>query len=234
MPEIVTGQDGSFVDSTEVADEAAKVEIAKGQLYEEASQSEESPSDGLILGKYQSVDDLAQAYKSLQAEYSRLKGGATEQQVPDAPAEQEYEPEQYGEEQPEQASNLTEQQAAAIRENVLRQAGGEAQYQRLANWAQSNLDPSRVNAFNNALSDGDETVILSLLKGLQYDFMMSNGYEPRLSGGRAPGNEIKGFASEAQVIEAMNDPRYSGSNPDPAYIKEVEKRLAVSNVFQTS
>ena len=59
--------------------------------------------------------------------------------------------------------------------------------------------------------------------------MMSRGYEPKLTGGRAPTQDIKGFESEAQVVAAMSDPRYSGSNPDHAYIREVEKRMAVSN-----
>jgi len=231
MPEVVTGQDGSFEESSALAEEAAKVEVAKGQLYDEATQSTDDSGDGLILGKYQTVDDLAQAYQSLQAEYSRLKGGVPQQQTAEVSTEDntEQEPEQEQPQQPE-----VSEREAQIYQNVLDQAGGEQQFERLARWAGQNLDPSRLNAFNAALEQADEGVIMSLLKGLQYDFMMNNGYEPRLSGGRAPGNDVKGFASEAQVIAAMNDPRYSGDNPDPAYIKEVEKRIAMSNVFQTS
>ena len=120
-----------------------------------------------------------------------------------------------------------------IRSRIMEQAGGEQQYQRIAGWASQNLPEERVTAFNNALANGDEGAILNQLKGLQYDFMMTNGYEPKLSGGRAPSSEIKGFTSEAQVVEAMNDPRYSGTNPDPAYIREVERRIAVINVFQS-
>lgn len=228
MSEVITGQDGSFADSS-AAEEAAKVEVARAELYDEASADS---GDSLILGKYQSVDDLAQAYQSLQAEYSRLKGGVVQQQEPAEEPVPFEDNEEEDEPQPE-APRITEQQAQAIRDNVLRQAGGEQQYQRLANWAKNNLEDARVNAFNEALGQGNEPVILSLLKGLQYDFMMANGYEPRLSGGRAPSAEIKGFSSEAQVVEAMNDPRYSGDNPDPAYIKEVERRIAVSNVFQS-
>jgi hypothetical protein len=224
MPEIITGQDGSFADSS-AAEEAARVETARAELYDEASADS---GDGLILGKYQSVDDLAQAYQSLQAEYSRLKGGVPQQQDEEP---QQVEADDEGDDEPEaQAPRITEQQAQAIRENVLRQAGGEQQYQRLANWAKNNLEDGRVNAFNAALEKGDEGVILSLLKGLQYDFMMANGYEPRLSGGRAPSNEVKGFASEAQAVQAVNDPRY---NDDPAYRREVEQRIAVSRIFET-
>lgn len=232
MPEITTGQDGSFADSA-VAEEAAKVETARAELYDEATGGE-PPAGELILGKYQSVDDLAQAYQSLQAEYSRLKNGQEPPEQPPAEQQDEAEDDDEDEEEtPEPQGNISREQAEAIRQSVLQQAGGEKQYQRLASWAANNLEPERLDAFNAALNQGNEPVILSLLKGLQYDFMMSNGYEPRLSGGRAPSNEIKGFSSEAQVVEAMNDPRYSGPNPDPAYIKEVERRIAVSNVFQS-
>ncbi len=233
MPEVTTGQDGSFADSA-VVEETAKVESARAELYDEATGGEDQGGE-LILGKYQSVDDLAQAYQSLQAEYSRVKNGQAPAEEPptESQAEDQDDDDEEDEDGPEPQADITREQAEAIRENVLRQVGGEKQYQRLATWAANNLEEGRLEAFNAALAQGSEPVILSLLKGLQYDFMMSNGYEPRLSGGRAPSSEVKGFSSEAQVVEAMNDPRYSGPNPDPAYIKEVERRIAVSNVFQS-
>ena len=108
------------------------------------------------------------------------------------------------------------------------QVGGMDKYQALMGWASQNLDEGRAAAFNESLQSGNEGAILSQLKGIQYDHMMATGYEPKLTGGRAPTNDVRGFASEAQVIAAMQDPRYGN---DPAYIKEVEQRIAVSNVF---
>jgi len=228
MPEVQTGMDSSPAEVSAVAEESAKVEAARAELYDEAAES-----SGLILGKYQSVDDLASAYQSLQAEYSRLKGGVPQQQqqLNDQEAA-EVEDGDDEEEEQESQPRVTTEQAQQIRSRIMEQAGGEQQYQRIAGWASQNLPEERLTAFNSALNSGDEGAILNQLKGLQYDFMMTNGYEPKLSGGRAPSSEIKGFTSEAQVVEAMNDPRYSGGNPDPAYIREVERRLAVSNVFQ--
>ena len=228
MPEVQMGMDSSPSEVAAVAEESAKVEAARAELYDEATGASEGE---LILGKYQSVDDLANAYQSLQAEYSRLKGGAAQQEEqPAAEVEQEDDDDE-DEEEPQ--PQITTERAQQIRERIMEQAGGDQQYQRIAGWASQNLPEERLTAFNNALNSGDEGAILNQLKGLQYDFMMSNGYEPKLSGGRSPSSEIKGFSSEAQVVEAMNDPRYSGSNPDPAYIREVERRIAVSNVFQT-
>ena len=228
MPEVQTGMDSNPAEVAAVAEESAKVDAARAELYDEATGATEGE---LILGKYQSVDDLANAYQSLQAEYSRLKGGQppTEEPVTESEPEPAAEAER-GE--PEEAPRITPERASQIRDRMLEQVGGDQQYQRVAGWAATNLPEERVTAFNNALASGDEGAILNQLKGLQYDFMMANGYEPKLSGGRAPSSEIKGFSSEAQVVEAMNDPRYSGSNPDPAYIREVERRIAVSNVFQ--
>ena len=232
MPEIITGQDGSMSYETGAAtDEAARVESARAELLDEATGQTEQGHGDLLLGKYRSAEDLAEAYKSLQAEYTRLKSGAT-------PAEEEAQPEVVAQSEPEpegqaKAPQIDEGKAEAIQQRVFDQAGGEDGYKRLATCVAGNLPADRVNAWNDALSKGDEAQIVTALKGLQYDYMMANGYEPRLTGGRAPSNEVRGYSSEAQVVEAMSDPRYSGNNPDPSYIREVERRLAVSNVFQT-
>ncbi|MBM4179496.1 MAG: hypothetical protein FJ211_09210 [Ignavibacteria bacterium] len=231
MPEIITGQDdSSSYEASGGADEAARVEAARAELYDEAN-GFESGTGELLLGKYRSAEDLAEAYKSLQAEYTRLKTGgqAPEPQTIEATSDDsEEEPAEQG-----QAPQIDEATATAIQQRVLEMAGGEDGYKRLANWVAGNLPADRVNAWNEALAQGNEGQIVTALKGLQYDYMMANGYEPRLTGGRAPSNEVRGYSSEAQVVEAMSDPRYSGDNPDPAYIREVERRLAASNVFQT-
>jgi len=214
-------------------EEAARVEAARAELYDEAQGTTAEGDGGLLLGKYRSTDDLAEAYKSLQAEYTRLKSGLPpqEQQLNQQEVVEEGGVEQASEEP--NAPQINETQAVQIQQRVFEMAGGQDGYTRLANWVASNLPADRVNAWNEALAQGNESQIVTALKGLQYDYMMANGYEPRLTGGRAPSNEVRGFSSEAQVVEAMNDPRYSGSNPDPSYIREVERRLAASNVFQT-
>ena len=114
---------------------------------------------------------------------------------------------------------------------MFKQVGGQDKYQSLITWANENITQQQADAYQEALDAGDEQSIMTQLKSFQYDMMMTRGYEPKLTGGRAPTQDIRGFESEAQVVEAMNDPRYSGSNPDPAYIRDVEKRMAVSKVF---
>jgi hypothetical protein len=81
-----TSEAGSPAEVSAAAEESAKVEAARAELYDEASGSQ-GQGDGLILGKYQSTEDLAQAYLNLQREFSRVKNG----QQPSDPAPQQQE-----------------------------------------------------------------------------------------------------------------------------------------------
>lgn len=223
---IQTGGDGSFeVDAA--AEETAKVDAARSELIDEATPAE---GDGLIMGKYNSVDDVVTAFKALQSEYSRIKGGQ-EQVAP--PAQEQAAPpvqEQQQQQSERPANQVTPEQAAVIRDQMFQQVGGEDRYKAVAGWASTNLPEARLTSFNKALESGDQAQIINQLKGLQYDHMQATGYEPRLARGTAaPQSRATPFESEAQVVAAMNDPRYqNGPEMDPAYIKSVEQRMAAS------
>ena len=225
---IQTG-DGSF-EADGAAAEAAKVEAARTELIDEAMPS----GEGLIMGKYNSTDEVVEAFKSLQSEYSRIKGG--QEAAPPVP-QQTAPPQQEQQGRQGQAGNqITPDQAMAIRESMFEQVGGEDRYKAVAGWASTNLPEARLTSFNKALEAGDQSQIINQLKGLQYDHMMATGYEPRLArGSSAAQSSAVPFDSEAQVVAAMNDPRYqNGPSMDPAYIKDVEKRMAASTgVFQS-
>ena len=218
MPVVETGQDQG--DDAALVEEQGKIDQARADLYDEAAGEQPgAPEENLILGKYQSQADLVDAYKNLQRENERLRTGEVEQ-----PEDQSYD----SDDEDDSDSQLTAEDAGRIRDNVFSQVGGQERYQALMGWAVNNVDEMRTEAFNDALRSGNEGAILSQLKGIQYDHMLATGYEPKLTGGRAPSNQVQGYSSEAQVIRAMQDPRYQD---DPAYIKEVEQRIAVSNVF---
>lgn len=221
MPVIETGQDNTADQGA--VEEQAKINAARAELYDEATggQPPEQQEEGedLILGKYKSQGDLIEAYKNLQRENARLRDGDEEE--PEAGYESD-------DDDDDDEPAISQEEAEQIRDSVFKQAGGQEKFQALLGWASQNLDEARIEVFNETLGTGDESAILAQVKGIQYDYMMATGYEPRLTGGRAPTNDVRGFASEAQVIAAMQDPRYGN---DPAYIKEVEQRIAVSNVF---
>ena len=229
MPVVETGQDNTADQGA--IEEQAKVDAARAELYDESQagqSSEEEEGEDLILGKYKSQEDLVEAYKNLQRENERLRSDDDDDDDDSAESEYESDDDDEDDDDDDEDDDLSPEEAARIRGNIFKQAGGEEKYQALLGWAAQNLDPSRIDAFNDALESADEGAIISQLKGVQYDYMMATGYEPKLTGGRAPTNDVRGFASEAQVIAAMQDPRYGN---DPAYIKEVEQRIAVSNVF---
>ena len=219
------GNDGSFDEQASI-DEAAKVEQAKQELVDERT-GEESE---LLMGKYGSTDELISAFKALQGEYSRLKGGSTQAEPEPQPESQ---PEPQALQPPVQQQAVQQEQANAVVEAIFQQTGGEQKYHAMASWAAKNMDKAAVESFNAAIRSGDKDRAINAVKGMQYDYMTQTGYEPRLIGGRAPASEgPKGFTSEAQVVAAMSDPRYqNGPMQDPAYVQEVEARLKASNVF---
>ena len=232
MSEIQTGQDGSLENQDALAAEQEKINAAKAELYDEQQRGEE---EGLILGKYRTQEDLVEAYRNLQRENERMRQGQppdveleSERDRPDQQYEQGVEEEE--EEEPP-VNQLSEEDAIRIRDSMFEQVGGQAKYQQLMEWANQNISQAEADLYQQALDAGDEYGIMTQLKSFQYDMMMSRGYEPRLTGGRAPTQDVKGFESEAQVVAAMSDPRYSGPNPDHAYVRDVERRMSVSKVF---
>ena len=220
MPAIQT--DGSaFQDESAFAEEQAKVEQAKADLIDEQEQS-----SGYLGGKYQTAEDLENAYRSLQAEYTRVtqaQRGEVQQQADDSNDEEEVDTPQ-----------ITTEQLESLRTKMFDQVGGANKYRALTAWAADNIDADRAQQYDEALQSANESQVMTALKSIQYDYMQANGYEPKLTGGSAPSNEVRGFASEAQVVEAMSDPRYSGPNADPAYQKQVESMiLANDRLFST-
>ena len=201
-------------------EEAAKIEAARAELAEE-----EATQSGLILGKYESTDDLAAAYQNLQREYTRLKDGSPDQSepAPESVAEPAAESEPEAEADP--GNTIDPERLATLTQSIHEQAGGKDKFDRLTAWAKVNCSSDQINAYNEALNTGDQYIILNALKGIQYDYMMGNGFEPKLTGGRAPAQDVQGFRSRFEVQQAMDNPRYQ---QDEAFRKDVERRIAVS------
>lgn len=208
------------------AAEAAKIEQAKAEVYEERAASPPdnlSGENNLILGKYQSQEELVNAYQNLQREYTKLKGG--NEQVDSVPSQEPQATQEAPTPQPDTGTELSDEAIASLTSTLFDAAGGEAEYQRLASWAANNLEGARINAYNDALSKGDVVGSINALKAIQYDFTMRNGFEPKLTGGRAPANDVKGFGSRWEVTQAMSDVRYAN---DPQYRREVEQKMAAT------
>jgi hypothetical protein len=105
-------------------------------------------------------------------------------------------------------------------------AGGEAEYNRLTEWAADNLSERKLDAFNSMVDQGNATAIQIAVSGLRSEYEAQEGYEGRMLTGKAA-RAVDGFRSQAEVVRAMSDPRYDS---DPAYRQDVYDKLERSNV----
>ena len=120
------------------------------------------------------------------------------------------------------ATDLTD----AEMNQVYNSAGGEAEYGRLTSWAAQNLSEQKLNAFNDMIDRGNSTAIQIAVAGLRAEYEAQEGYEGRmLTGKSAPAAD--GFRSQAEVVQAMSDPRY---DRDEAYRQDVYDKLERSDI----
>ena len=110
--------------------------------------------------------------------------------------------------------------------SVYNSAGGEAEYNRLTEWAADNLSDRKLDAFNSMIDQGNATAIQIAVQGLRSEYEAQEGYEGRMLTGKAA-RAVDGFRSQAEVVRAMSDPRY---DTDPAYRQDVYDKLERSNV----
>jgi len=112
---------------------------------------------------------------------------------------------------------------------VYKTVGGEENYKAMTEWASANLSESEVASYDNIITGNDPSQTKLAVKGLWAQYTEANGKQPKLIGGSQSGvSSVTPFRSTAEVVKAMSDPRYSS---DPAYRKDVEKRLEFSDVL---
>ena len=110
-------------------------------------------------------------------------------------------------------------------------AGGAEEYAKLSQWVAQNMPQEDVTAFNQLLGTGNIPLIKIAVSGLVSSYNQANGVEPELFKGKAASSSAPAqgrFASAAEMIEAMRDPRYG---KDPAYTREVERKAAHATFF---
>lgn len=120
-------------------------------------------------------------------------------------------------------STLTEADANSLKEYV----GGDQTYTDMITWASSNLEEAEINMYDAVMEAGDRNAAFFAMQALAYKYNDNIGVEGKLLQGKAPSNQTKGFKSQAEVVTAMQDPRY---DRDPAYRQEVMAKLESSNV----
>ena len=126
-----------------------------------------------------------------------------------------------------QLSQQSVEMSEAQVNSVQNAAGGEANYNRVVEWAASNLSEKQIDAFDSVVDSGNPAAIGIAFQGLQSAYNDANGYEGRMLQGRAASSAGESFRSQAELVAAMGDPRY---DTDEAYRDDVLRRLDQSDL----
>ena len=119
------------------------------------------------------------------------------------------------------AQPLSDDAAKTIVDSV----GGQDAYNDTLSWAADNLKPEEVAAYDNVVNSGNKDAIFFAVQALNQRYKDSTGFEGQQISGRAPKSTVKGFRSNAELANAISDPRYRN---DPAYRYDIEQKLAAS------
>ena len=181
----------------------------------------ENGDQPLLAGKFKDASALESAYLELQQ-----KLGEPKEDVRNEEGEQETEaPEEVEEtsEESEEAEGLTEAQA----NQLFKMVGGEKAYQSMINWAGQNLSQEEISMYDSVMGKGDPNAIFFAVQALNAKYSDATGSEGQMLSGKASREENAGYQSQAQLVEAMSDPRY---DRDPAYRRSVLDKLANSDI----
>ena len=222
-----------------------------GQEQEAPQQEQESNEQELILGKFKSQEDLIKAYSELEKaqssrqdkpnneqgeeEVSEVNVSSAIQNASDAfyengelsednfqALEQSGIPREFVEAYVRGQEATMEAEVSSITNSI----GGQENYDAMVQWASANLPEAEVDSYDDIVSTGTTDAATMAVKGMYARYLSENGGSSmNIAKGGTSGAAIQPFNSNAQVVEAMNDPRYQN---DPAYRADVEKRISVS------
>ena len=105
--------------------------------------------------------------------------------------------------------------------------GGEESYQEMIQWAGGNLDSDMQALFDSVMEGGDPASCFFAVQALNAMYTDAKGVDSNLITGKSPKATKDTFRSQAEVVRAMNDPRYE---TDPAYRQDVFAKLENSDI----
>ena len=193
-------------DGEEVRDEASSEEVTEEEVEVSPAQSLITEATTMYAEKGELTPEVMEQFNSMSSSdlvnaYMEMQGNLPTAAAPD----------------------LSESEVNQIKNT----AGGEEGYQQLMAWSGENLDPSDVEAFDELVEGGNSRLIRLAVSGLKAEMEKSVGFEGEMATGRAPYQPQDVFRSQAEVVEAMSDPRY---DRDPAYRNDVFRKLDRSNI----
>ena len=230
-----------------VANDETRVEVSEA---DNTAKSTDDVRPDWLPEKFKSAEDLAKAYSELEKKQSTPE----EQPAEDKTYENETTPEpmdkfytEYQDKGELSAQSYEELNKMglnkdlvdgyiagqeAIANNDVQQVhnlvGGENNYSKLIEFAKTNLSEAEQNAFNDTLETGSIEQVKFAVQGIASRAGINSEQPQSMINGDSIETASDIFESSAQVIEAMNDPRYA---KDPAFRKSVEDKIARSTAI---
>ena len=182
----------------------------------------ESGEQPLLAGKFKDPQALEQAYVELQKKLGEPRDevqSTEDESESTAPAEEE----ETSSEPEADVETLSEAQAQELMDSV----GGEKAYKSMLEWAGDNFAKEEVEMYDSVMESGNPNAIFFAVQALNARYNDAVGTDGQLLTGRGAQNVDDSFKSQAELVRAMNDPRYER---DPAYRQELMRRLENSDV----
>ena len=182
----------------------------------------ESGEQPLLAGKFKDPQALEQAYVELQKKLGEPRDevqSTEDESESTAPAEEE----ETSSESEADVETLSEAQAEQLMEMV----GGDKAYKSMLDWAGDNFSKEEVEMYDGVMESGNPNAIFFAVQALQARYNDAVGSDGQLLTGRGAQGVDDSFKSQAELVQAMNDPRYER---DPAYRQELMRRLENSDV----
>lgn len=116
----------------------------------------------------------------------------------------------------------------ATRTELLETVGGEEQYAEMTNWAADAFSDGEIDAFNDAINQGNSNMARMAIAGLKARYEAANGSEPSRTISGAEPKDGSAYRSVAELMEDMSNPKYHN---DDAFRSDVERKLARSDIM---
>lgn len=105
--------------------------------------------------------------------------------------------------------------------------GGEENYNNLMEWANQSVPEQEVQLFDAVMEQGNPLAAYFAVQAMALKYQDAAGKDGEMVTGKAPTMSNDAFQSQAELVQAMEDPRY---NDDPAYRDAVQAKLERSNI----
>ena len=197
------------------ANSDAEVDDAEDNSEAEEEEQEFSPQQQIIQDAWAEYEETGELNPETMEQFKSMSSSELVEAYMAMQDDNDYAPE---------SRDITDQEL----NQIVNFAGGEEQYNAVTQWAGENMAEEYIDAFDSVVDSGDPAAIQLALAGLMATYYEQNGYEGRMYTGKGAADQgAPVFRSQAEVVAAMNDPRY---DTDPAYRNDVFEALERSNI----